>query len=376
VVDSPTGGDTLLKACERLAGAANPDIAVITSPCEQNSVLSIGIGADAPRASVYAGGSRFTARTGGVPQALSEDDSTLVGGGMAIALAAAYVFRTAIALPAILDRSVSLWTLEETTNPTGPDACGPLDVGNVWMIGGGAVGSGLAWWLFHVGVTGRWTVVDGDLVEVSNLNRSLGLFTHHAGLTGLAPVMKADVAASQIPGAQAFAHWWDDWVAVDPGSPDVLLPLANERGVRPAIAAFGHPAILHASTSPNWTAELHRHLIGRDDCIACRLPEMTTPAFACATAPADHGGENGTDAALPFLSGAAGLLLLAGLLQLQHGHWSSHKLNHWRVWFDQTPLAVSRARYVCAQRCAGPAVPQLRNVLHGSTRWRQLDRTV
>jgi hypothetical protein len=33
------------------------------------------------------------------------------------------------------------------------------------------------------------------------------------------------------------------------------------------------------------------------------------------------------DAALPFLSGAAGLLALAGLLQLQHGHWETPERN-------------------------------------------------
>lgn len=377
LVQSPIGGTSLAQACVQLAEAANPEITLVSAAVEPDAVLRIGIGADSPRASVYAGGSRFTARTGGDPQALDQDDSTLVGGGMAVALAAAYVFRKAIGLPAVVDRSVSLWTLEDTAKITGPGECGPVDVGNVWMLGAGAVGSGLAWWVSHAGVTGIWTIIDGDLVEVSNLNRSLGLFAYHAGLTGLLLVPKAAAAATLIPGARAFPHWWDDWAATDPASPDVLLPLANERGVRPAIAAYSHPAVIHASTSPNWTAELHRHLIGRDDCIACRLPETIAPRFPCATAPVDGlslpTGTPSVDAALPFLSGAAGLLALAGLLQLQHGHWETHERNHWRVWFDEAPVALSRSRFACAQACRAIGEGAFRGGLHGETRWRALD---
>jgi molybdopterin/thiamine biosynthesis adenylyltransferase len=380
IVSSPTGGATLAQACEQLAREANPRISLPATPCDRAPVLSIGIGEDTPRASVYAGGARFTARTGASPQTLSQDASTLVGSGMAVALAAGYVFRTALAMPAVIERSISLWTLQETSDSTGPDACGPVDIGEVWMIGAGAVGSGLAWWLHHAGVTGKWIIIDGDLVEVSNLNRSLGLFAHHAGLTGLPPALKAEAAAELIPGAHAFPHWWEDWAATDPASPDVLLPLANERTVRPAIAAYSHPATLHASTSPNWTAELHRHLIGRDDCIACRLPDIGTPTFVCATAPTDSPTndeqEPRTDAALPFLSGAAGLLALAGLLQLQHGQWTTHQRNHWRTWFDQTPPAISHTRYACARTCAATAPSQLRCSLHGATRWRHLDPAV
>ena len=216
IVKSPTGGATLAQACAQLAVAANPEVTVAAAAHERGAVLSIGIGADTPPASVYVGGARFTARASGTPQALSQDASTFVGGGMAVALAAAYVFRTAIGMPAIVERSISLWTLEETADPTGPGACGPLDVGDVWMIGAGAVGSGLAWWLPHAGVTGIWTIIDGDLVDVSNLNRSLGLFTYHAGLTGLPPTLKAEAAAALIPGARAFPHWWEDWAAHRP----------------------------------------------------------------------------------------------------------------------------------------------------------------
>lgn len=374
IVDSPVAGPTLIDACFQLASAANPDVKVELCSERCEVPLSIGIGADAPAASVYAGGSRFTARTSATPQVLDEEPSTLLGVAMAVALAAGYVFRTAIAMPTVLNRSFSLWTLQETAEASGPGACGPVDVGDVWMIGAGAVGSGLAWWLHQIGVVGAWSIIDGDIVEASNLNRSLGLFAFHAGMTGLPSVPKAQAAAALIPGALAFPQWWDDWATTDPPSPDVLLPLANERAVRPTIAAYSHPAVLHASTSPDWSAELHRHLLGRDDCIACRLPDAVKPVFACATGTIDGlMRDTQRDAALPFLSGAAGLLVLAGLLQLQHGHWSSHERNHWRVWFDQAPRALSHSRHLCSPACAATATSALRTCLHGGTRWCHLD---
>jgi GNAT superfamily N-acetyltransferase len=54
--------------------------------------------------------------------------------------------------------------------------------------------------------------------------------------------------------------------------------------------------------------------------------------------------------------------------------WPTHGRNHWRVWFDQTPGALSRSHYVCARACAATAAGPLRGGLHGATRWRELDR--
>jgi hypothetical protein len=355
-----------------LAVAANPDVVVSDTVDMPAETLSIGVGADAPRASIYAGGARWTARTAGVAQRISPEPSSLLGVGMAVALAAGYVFRIALGLPAVLERSISLWTLAETDSATGPPSCGPVDVGSVWIVGAGAVGSGLAWWLHQIGVTGSWTIIDGDQVEPSNLNRSLGFFAADAGLTGVARVQKAAAVAALISGATAYAGWWDGWVRTDPPPPDVLLPLANDYGVRPAVAAYSHPAVLHATTSPNWTAELHRHLITRDGCIACRLPEAA-PTFACATAPEISDQAGGRDAALPFLSASAGLLTLAGLLQLQHGQWAAHDRNHWRLWFDSTPVARSSHRHLCSGGCTAVAHPEIRAATHGGTRWRDLD---
>lgn len=370
VVPCPTGGRSLVEAGTGLAAAANPDVTVEVTEELRPDSLGVGLGADSPLASVYAGGARWTARTGSAPEEVTGDPSSVLGVGMAVGLACAWIFRTAVGLPAIKARSTSLWTLAETGEVTGPSECGPVDVGSVWMVGAGAVGSSLAWWLQYVGVAGPWTIIDGDPVDVTNLNRSLGLFAADAGLDGQPATPKAGAVAALIPGASGEPRWWSEWVGSDPPSPDVVLPVANTFGVRPAVAAYGHPAVLHATTSPNWSAELHRHVIGADGCTACRLPEAA-PRFDCATAPSGGGddGESGHDAALPFLSGSAGLVLLAGLLQLQHGHWPSHTRNHWRWWFDDSSVALSGSRWGCLRSCTALPTLAVRHAIHGHTRW-------
>ena len=91
--------------------------------------------------------------------------------------------------------------------------------------------------------------------------------------------------------------------------------------------------MLHATTSANWTAELHRHIPGHDDCPACRIPTKPQASFACSEGPADPTDEQSSDAALPFLSATAGLMLCAALLDLsdnrrvldgRENHWLAH----------------------------------------------------
>lgn len=377
VVPGPFGGTTLIEACHALAAAARSEVVVEHHVVLPPGILSMGIGADPGDATVYAGGLRWTARTDVRPVLISGDPSSLLGASMAVTLAAGIMFRKDIGLEVGCVRSFSLWTLAKTEDPTGPSACGPLDVGSVWMVGAGAVGSSFGWWLRQVGVVGTWTVIDGDDVDPTNLDRSLGLFEYQAGLAGERPANKADAVAGLIDGAEAFSHWWDDWVDEDRCSPDVLIPVANDFEVRAKIAAYSHPLTIHATTSRGWTAELHRHSPDRDGCIACRLPEAA-PRFACATASegdlppdrgsADDGSAGSRDAALPFLSGAAGLLLLAGLLQLQHGQWDEHSRNHWRVFFDDTPVLRS-GRWACSHTCTASMPVDVRASVHGHTRW-------
>ncbi|HLM95866.1 MAG TPA: hypothetical protein VK283_06080, partial [Acidimicrobiales bacterium] len=221
---------TLADACLKLIQAASPGVAVSTATHLAPGILSMGIGHDAGEATIYAGGARWMARTSSTrPQPITAEPSAALGAGLAVTLAAGYIFRTAIGLPAVADRGISLWSLAPAGEPTGPAAFGPVPVGSAWLAGAGAVGSCLAWWLQFTRVEGAWTVIDGDIADDTNLNRCLGLFTAHTGTGGQEPVPKSDAAAALIPGAVSYPHWWEDWAATGPEPPNMSTARCTER---------------------------------------------------------------------------------------------------------------------------------------------------
>lgn len=385
VVSSPCGGSSLQAACRNVAAAANSECRLVIVEELPPAMLSMGIGDDSNAAWIYADARGWTAITCETPVDRTLDAPSLLALGMAVTLAAGIIFRAAVDRPYNANRGVSLWSLEETSRATGPSTCGPVDVGTVWLVGAGAVGSCLAWWLHFVGVVGQWTIVDGDVAKTSNLNRSLGLFEIDLGSDDRKPTSKATAAAELISAANAFPGWWDDWMERNPTSPDLLIPVANDFGVRAKVAAYGHPAVMHATTSPNWTAELHRQLVGIDCCLACRFPE-DAPRFECATDTIEPDGladdvlgevgeddESRKDAALPFLSAGAAALLAAGLLQLQSGQWRCHSANHWRFFYDDSARDFQAVSWKCDSGCAVTAPLTIRRRMHDGTRWFSLD---
>jgi hypothetical protein len=231
------------------------------------------------------------------------------------------------------------------------------------------VGSALNYWLAMVGVTGFWIIVDGDSVEVSNLNRQMLFLADDSEYTG-APRPKAELAAARL-GAPAvgYSGWYDAEPQAMDGSYDVILPLANERGVRAALQARLPPLLLHATTSRQWQAQLHRHVPGRDDCLNCRLPGELAQT-ECSTGEVRAGEP---DAALPFLSATAGLLLAAQLARLSHLGESPERENF--TAFDMSkPMPVDqRLSFSCRAGCHGWASPAVRRAAATGTRFASLD---
>jgi hypothetical protein len=364
---------SLREACSRLASAVDPARIVEVTDVVPEGMDCMGIGDDAPRGTVFVGADRWTAFVGVEPVVITTDNSSVLGACMAVVLAHGCLYRRALGLPSAVPWSMSLWTLGETTERTGPSELDVVDVGTVWLVGAGAVGSCLAWWLSLIGVVGVWHVIDDDHIKQLNLDRSLTSFDADANEDPAAFTYKSEAVAQLLPGAVAHRMRWDAFRGLDLPLPDVIIPVANEDSVRAKISQLGHPAVIHATTGREWTAELHRHLPDKDGCLSCRLPPGT-PIFACAEGevPSQAPGIR-NDASLPFLSAAAGLLLLTGLLQLQSGEWERHDRNHWRAHFDEPSLRFSR--WSCSQDCATWSLPAVRARNFERTRWFALDRT-
>lgn len=195
----------------------------------------------------------------------------------------------------------------------------------------------------ELGKLGRWILVDGDRLLLHNTNRSLGTLPGQTEWAG-EPSDKAVVAA-RLVSAEPRVAWYDEWLGTEGGwKPDLALPLANDRDVRQAIGLRGEPMLIHATTGPDWTAELHRHIEDVDECIACRFPEPTpSPAFTCSTgevADAESGRQN--DAALPFLSAASGLMLARALAMHASGELTRLDANFVQLWLGQHGRGLGR----------------------------------
>jgi molybdopterin/thiamine biosynthesis adenylyltransferase len=307
VVKSLVNADRLDDAVIRLAQAIDPFIQIeVGIPGEH----SIGLGTDCPSPTPwYVGSDAAVGVVDRAPVSTGDEPFPTLGGALAGCLAAANLLRQVwgkVPRPARL----SAWDGSEGERATrGPDIRGPLDVGSVLQIGAGGVGSCFAYWLREFGVRGDWRVVDGDTATLHNTNRSLGLLAADAGWGGGEVRNKAEVAATLF-GGRALPVWYDE-LPSDGFRPDLVLPLANERSVRQQVASRGEPIILHATTSSLWEAQVHRHIPGRDDCIACRMPPPVSQVqFGCSAVRVAGSGSRSSDAALPFLSAAAGVLLL------------------------------------------------------------------
>ena len=162
-------------------------------------------------------------------------------------------------------------------------------------------------------------LIDKDYVEVENLDRSPIFIADDvenpkviATKRHLREVGVADIRID--PSTLGESHLW---LERQEGEPDIVIAAANEDHVRYQIEAGMPPVQIYGTTGKVWQASLIRHIPMREPCSLCVFPE-TGPALpmACATGSVPISGGKPVDAALPFLSFAAGLMAAAEILKL------------------------------------------------------------
>jgi len=318
--------DNLLlgEGAERIAAAADPhgDFRLGASHRSGDHYLHVG---RRGAAGVYPilGRGRVALGGGAAKEAVARDGGMVLGAVLAACVGTAQLFRAALGHPHFPSSvRLSLWNLRgAAAAEDGPDVAN-RELGLVYLIGCGAVGSAIAYLMSLARLLARIRLVDGDEVDDSSLNRS-PLFTW---LDVGRP--KVEVTASYLrrSGLEAHAHeeWFD--TAVREGHlfrdrPDLVIPTANDHDVRYAIQDQAPPLQIYGTTSRNWDAFLGRHIPLREDCLACRFPRARIegePPLACSTvsvSPPPRAKIQTMDAALPFLSTAAGLLAVAELVK-------------------------------------------------------------
>lgn len=201
------------------------------------------------------------------------------------------------------------------SNPQIPDQ---LNLGTVRMIGFGSVGSATAYFLRRLPLDAEFQFIDYDTVELVNLNRS-PLFTANQAVTNSAKVDVArDFLADDLD-VETFEQGYRDLTFDDLETPDVVLPLANERNVRRAIQYDRPPLMLHATTTRS-DVLMRRNIPLDEPCLLCHFPPDSAQLDAsCAEGvnpSADTPDENEPDAAFPFASFLAGSFLAGELAKL------------------------------------------------------------
>jgi hypothetical protein len=245
-------------------------------------------------------------------------DDNPVGAAAAAILGGAQVFRDALGLSSIFDPNFVFDALSGAAlvGPTSaqkfPDG---VDLGRVLMTGAGAVGSSAAFFMDLFRVKAKLACVDADSFEVENLARTALFNFAHCGGKKVAALAQAFASSSSISVAPVDA-WWHE-TDQDLGAFDVVMPVANEYGVRQSLQAAYPPLMIHASTGNNWNVNFGRHIPGCGDCFAERFAGVEkAPKLSCSGGRLPQSEPDAPDASLPFLSFWAGFLAAVDLVRL------------------------------------------------------------
>lgn len=369
---TPFPGECLVQVLLETVRAVDPCGEFVITDQRPSGSIAIGIGAElASGMDWYAGADRAVGLLRHFPVRVSAEPSSIRGAALASCMGCAAVFRQALDLPTS-ERALSAWNFAEGSAAAfGPESPPTIDVGSVLMVGAGAVGASLAFWLHAFGACCTdWTVVDGDIVELHNINRGLVFTALHAGWPRGQPAMKAQVVAALLPGAISHDVWYHDCTAIAEQGFDVVLALANDYGVRERLTQRHAAVSFQATTGDNWLSQLHRHILGRDGCIACRTGELVLPRFQCSTGVVETPNGERFDASLPFLSAASGLMLASALEQLTLGTLPDDVANCWSWDFDSPyRMALRPERRLCTESCTRVPPAELCAKLTAGSRW-------
>ena len=269
-------------------------------------------------------GSGWRSYCGKEPSPVPQSDELNPFGAAFAVVAAASRLPQAMEAATIESVLVDTYTWSTDLAPSGTPTVSPhFDLGELWCIGVGSVGSCALFFLGLVTRAFHAVLVDRDVVKVENVRRS-ALFTSLDALNEEPKVKVAGRWLNEVGAQQVEPHlaWLDEmaarWLGREPGTPDILISAANERSVRHHIEKGFPPLQVYGTTGRNWQSTLFRHVPLKEACSLCVPGAETVPLpVLCATAPpasTDNTGED--DVALPVLSYAAGLMTAAEIAKV------------------------------------------------------------
>ena len=267
-------------------------------------------------------GSGWNAYCGPSPSPLTDDDSiNPTGPALAAIVAASEAFRTNLGEPPQETLLNSLtWQRRMVDTYIAPLGKTITELGNLWVVGTGSVGTAILYFLTLAMANFCTTLFDGDVVEVPNLDRSPIFVNADVGKKKVEVTRRWLERSGISAKAEPYAlHESEVWRNREEGAPDLMISAANEYNVRSLIEGGFPPLQIYGTTGNNWQAAMIRHVPMRDPCSRCLFPEGNHKKTLCATmsvSEAEGTDEKNVDAALPFLSFAAGAMAAAEILKV------------------------------------------------------------
>jgi hypothetical protein len=206
----------------------------------------------------------------------------------------------------------------------GPDNISPIEnqnLGNVWFVGIGSVGTAILYFLTLITRNFSPTLFDMDIIERLNITRSPIFIENHVGIQKVeaAKLYLESCGVSNIITEPRAFHESPLWSLRDPSTIDLLVPAANEFNVRQQIESLHPPIQIYGTTGKNWQSSMIRHIPSKDPCSCCLFPSQDYTPTECAVDSkivSSPGEEIQIDASIPFLSFAAGLMAAAEIMKL------------------------------------------------------------
>lgn len=177
------------------------------------------------------------------------------GGGLAAILAVSRLFVHGLD-PPIVSFTCNALNWQETVAPPGALPPSLADLGELWFVGAGSVGSAVMHFLTLVTRDFSAALFDMDIIKIHNLDRSpiysaedadREMKKVHSAERYLRSVGVKDVASDDVP-----LHESRLWLDRPPGRPDLIVSAANELNVRNFIEEGFPPLQLYATTGKNW----------------------------------------------------------------------------------------------------------------------------
>lgn len=273
---------------------------------------------------------------GSVPEEkLDHEGSNPIGPAFASCLGMAELFGLASGTwkPTQHSSWYSLFDFSMSKKPLGltnPEFLNTLDIGKLHQVGCGAVGSSLDYLLSFTKWNSTLDLIDFDVAEVSNCNRSLAISAFDAAERKAKARICEELLQNTHTNPCAYVGGYSQFITekgFQASPPDVILCLANENNVWSTIQNNLPPLVLHATTTASWGINFGRHIPKKEWCIMCRFSEHVNTNYVpqCSEGVVSNNQTEEIQGVLPFLSTTAAILVLAEMAKMQVPHYPANE---------------------------------------------------